>query len=64
LHVYVYLLSLGFPLCSPFLNSGGGREGAREGDGNDDTPETPIETETERKRKIWRKLRPVGMMTL
>jgi hypothetical protein len=40
------------------------REGAREGDGNDDTPETPTETETERKRKIWRKLRPVGMMTL
>jgi hypothetical protein len=42
----------------------GGREGAREGDGNDGTPETPRETETERKRKIWRKLRPVGMMTL
>jgi hypothetical protein len=55
-------------LYSPFLNSGGGREGgsegAREGDGNDDTPETPREAEIERKRKIWRKLRPVGMMTL
>jgi hypothetical protein len=55
-------------LYSPFLNSGGGREGgregAREGVGNDGTPEIPRETETERKRKIWRKLRPVGMMTL
>lgn len=63
---FTFIFSLLAFLCTRRFSipEEGAREGAREGDGNDDTPETPRETETERKRKIWRKLRPVGMMTL